>query len=75
MNVDPQTPPTPLVGVGRNVIFRTRGDAHGPVVYNFRLLRTESINSTRHRNFRRFAQVLTRSSVIRNDEGSWRKQR
>jgi hypothetical protein len=32
MNAVIQTPPTPLVGVGRNVIFRTRGYAHGPVV-------------------------------------------
>src|SRR5258708_20409894 len=32
MNVDHQAPLTPVVGVGRNVIFRTRGDAHGPVV-------------------------------------------
>jgi len=32
MNAVIQTPPTPLVGVGRNVIFRTRGRAHGPVV-------------------------------------------
>jgi redox-sensitive bicupin YhaK (pirin superfamily) len=33
MNTVIQTPPTPpLVGVGRNVIFRTRGYAHGPVV-------------------------------------------
>src|SRR4030095_13889945 len=27
-----QTPPTTLVGAGRNVIFRRRGHAHGPVV-------------------------------------------
>ena len=27
-----QTPPIPRGGVGRKVIFRTRGDAHGPVV-------------------------------------------
>ena len=32
MNAVSQTPPTPLVGVGRTVIFRTRGHAHGPVV-------------------------------------------
>lgn len=32
MNVTPHTPLKPVVGVGRNVIFRTRGDAHGPVV-------------------------------------------
>lgn len=27
-----RTPPTSLVGAGRNVVFRTRGQAHGPVV-------------------------------------------
>lgn len=32
MNAIIQTPPTPLAGVGRNVVFRTRGDAHGPLV-------------------------------------------
>jgi redox-sensitive bicupin YhaK (pirin superfamily) len=31
-NAVSQTPPTPLGGVGRKVIFRTRGQAHGPVV-------------------------------------------
>jgi hypothetical protein len=37
MNAVIQTPPTPRVGVGRNVIFRTRGYAHGPVVRSFHL--------------------------------------
>ena len=32
MNAANQTPPTPLVGVGRHVVFRTRGHAHGPLV-------------------------------------------
>lgn len=32
MNAVIQTPPSPVVGVGRSVIFRTRGHAHGPVV-------------------------------------------
>ncbi|MGU7773126.1 pirin family protein [Burkholderia sp. MR1-5-21] len=32
MNAVIQTPPTPVADVGRNVIFRTRGSAHGPVV-------------------------------------------
>lgn len=32
MNVTPHTPLKPAVSVGRNVVFRTRGDAHGPVV-------------------------------------------
>ena len=32
MNAVIQTPPTSLVGVGRNVVFRTRGHAHGPLV-------------------------------------------
>ncbi|MGU7780360.1 pirin family protein [Burkholderia sp. PU8-34] len=32
MNAVIQTQPSPVVGVGRNVIFRTRGHAHGPVV-------------------------------------------
>lgn len=32
MNSVIQTPPNPIAGVGRNVIARTRGRAHGPVV-------------------------------------------
>jgi redox-sensitive bicupin YhaK (pirin superfamily) len=32
MNAVIQTPTTPLVGAHRNIIFRTRGQAHGPVV-------------------------------------------
>ncbi|WP_179401670.1 pirin family protein [Burkholderia guangdongensis] len=32
MNAVIQTQPTPLTGVGRHVIFRTRGNAHGPLV-------------------------------------------
>ncbi|WP_028221378.1 pirin family protein [Paraburkholderia oxyphila] len=32
MNAIVQTAPTPLVGAGRCVIFRTRGNAHGPLV-------------------------------------------
>lgn len=32
VNAAIQTPPTSLVGVGRNVVFRTRGHAHGPLV-------------------------------------------
>ncbi|SAL26582.1 Pirin-like protein [Caballeronia choica] len=32
MNVVVQFPPSPAVGGGRNVFFRTRGYAHGPVV-------------------------------------------
>jgi redox-sensitive bicupin YhaK (pirin superfamily) len=32
MNAVIQTPAGPRVGVGRNVIFRTRGSAHGPLV-------------------------------------------
>lgn len=32
LNAVIQTPPAPAVGVGRNVVFRTRGRAHGPIV-------------------------------------------
>ena len=32
MNAVIQTPPATLVDIGRHVIFRTRGHAHGPIV-------------------------------------------
>ncbi|CAB3775570.1 hypothetical protein LMG28614_00021 [Paraburkholderia ultramafica] len=32
MNASVQNSPTPVVGVGRHIIFRTRGNAHGPLI-------------------------------------------